>query len=78
MAATEVIVDRGGALSHHHGIGSDHRAWMEAYLGPSGGRWLAALKTTLDPGGVMNPGKLVPELSTDASPPATGTEDAHA
>ena len=78
LAATEAIVRQGGALSHHHGIGSDHRAWMEPYLGSSGARWLVALKSALDPGGVMNPGKLVPELSTDASPPATGTEDAHA
>ncbi len=78
VAATEAIVGRGGALSHHHAIGSDHRAWMERYLGPSGARLLVALKSALDPGGVMNPGKLVPELSTDASPPVTGTEDAHA
>ena len=77
-AATEAIVRQGGALSHHHGIGSDHRAWMEPYLGPSGVRWLATLKSALDPGGIMNPGKLIPELSTDASPPAAGTEDAHA
>ncbi len=76
--ATEEIVRQGGALSHHHGIGSDHRAWMERYLGPSGARWLAALKSTLDPRGVMNPGKLVPELSTSTDQPAMGTEDAHA
>ncbi len=77
-AATEAIVSRGGALSHHHGIGSDHRAWMEPYLGRSGARWLAAIKSALDPGGVMNPGKLVPELSTDANPPEADTEGEHA
>ncbi len=76
-AATEAIVGQGGALSHHHGIGSDHRAWMESYLGHSGARWLAALKSALDPVGVMNPGKLVPELSVDANPPLAGTEDAY-
>jgi alkyldihydroxyacetonephosphate synthase len=78
VAATEAIVRRGGALSHHHGIGSDHRVWMEPYLGPSGVRWLAALKSTLDPQGVMNPGKLVPELSTEAGRPAAGAGGAHA
>ena len=77
-AATEAIVRQGGALSHHHSIGSDHRAWMEPYLGSSGARWLAAIKSALDPGDVMNPGKLVPELSNDANPPAAGTEDTHA
>ncbi len=78
MAATEAVVGHGGALSHHHGIGSDHRTWMEPYLGLSGARWLDALKSTLDPGGIMNPGKLIPELSTNGSPPIAGTEDAHA
>jgi alkyldihydroxyacetonephosphate synthase len=27
-AATEAIIRHGGAISHHHGIGADHRAWM--------------------------------------------------
>ncbi len=73
-AATEAIVRQGGALSHHHGIGSDHRAWMESYLGPEGVRWLAALKSALDPQGVMNPGKLIPALAHEPSPGATATE----
>ena len=59
-AATQAIVDHGGALSHHHGIGSDHRPWMAAYLGPGGARALAALKQAFDPHGIMNPGKLLP------------------
>ncbi len=77
-AATEVIARQRGALSHHHGIGSDHRAWMESYLGSSGVRWLAALKSALDPRGVMNPGKLIPELSGQASTPPAGPEAARA
>jgi len=58
-AATQAIVEHGGALSHHHGIGSDHRPWMAAYLGPGGVRALAALKQAFDPRGIMNPGKLL-------------------
>lgn len=58
--ATQAIVDHGAALSHHHGIGSDHRPWMAAYLGPGGARALAALKQAFDPQDVMNPGKLTP------------------
>jgi len=58
-AASEAIVSGGGALSHHHGIGTDHRPWMSAYLGSGGVRVLAALKEALDPRGIMNPGKLV-------------------
>jgi alkyldihydroxyacetonephosphate synthase len=58
-AATQAIVEHGGALSHHHGIGSDHRPWMAAYLGAGGVRALAALKQAFDPRGIMNPGKLL-------------------
>lgn len=58
-AATEAILAAGGALSHHHGIGSDHRPWMSQYLGSAGVRTLAALKQTFDPQGIMNPGKLI-------------------
>jgi alkyldihydroxyacetonephosphate synthase len=57
-AATQAIIDGGGALSHHHGIGVDHRPWIGAYLGSGGVRALAALKNAFDPRGIMNPGKL--------------------
>lgn len=60
-AATDAIVGNGGALSHHHGIGTDHRPWMARYVGQDGARLLTALKSTLDPNGVMNPGKLIPD-----------------
>ena len=60
-AATDAIVRSGGALSHHHGIGVEHRRWMEGYLGDQGARWLAAVKGALDPGDILNPGKLVPQ-----------------
>jgi alkyldihydroxyacetonephosphate synthase len=58
-AATDAIIAAGGALSHHHGIGSDHRPWMARYVGAAGIRTLAALKQTFDPQGIMNPGKLM-------------------
>jgi len=58
-AATDAIIRAGGALSHHHGIGSDHLPWMAQYLGPAGVRTLAALKQAFDPQGIMNPGKLI-------------------
>jgi alkyldihydroxyacetonephosphate synthase len=66
VAATDAIIAAGGALSHHHGIGSDHRPWMSRYLGTAGVRTLAALKQTFDPNGIMNPGKLTP-TSEDGS-----------
>jgi len=65
-AATDAVVRNGGALSHHHGIGVEHRRWMESYLGEQGARWLAAVKGALDPGDILNPGKLVPQPTAGA------------
>ena len=57
--ATETIMQHGGTLSHHHGVGSDHRPWLEREHGSLGLAALRALKRTFDPYGVMNPGKLL-------------------
>ena len=59
-AATDAILANGGALSHHHGVGEDHLAWMKQEKSEIGLEVLRAVKNTLDPKGVMNPGKLIP------------------
>ncbi len=59
-AATDAIVGAGGALSHHHGVGRDHVAWMQAMHGDIGVSMLRAVKRELDPAGVMNPAVLLP------------------
>jgi alkyldihydroxyacetonephosphate synthase len=58
-AATEAILKHGGALSHHHGIGSMHKTWLGVYLGQEGLSLLTHLKKKLDPDNIMNPGKLL-------------------
>jgi alkyldihydroxyacetonephosphate synthase len=58
-AATEAILAHGGTLSHHHGIGADHVPWLQREHGPLGAAVLRALKATLDPRGIMNPGVLI-------------------
>jgi alkyldihydroxyacetonephosphate synthase len=58
-AATEAIIKHGGALSHHHGIGSMHKPWVQSYLGPGGLAFLEHLKRKIDPENIMNPGKLL-------------------
>ena len=58
-AATEAILDHGGALSHHHGIGHIHKSWVPRYLGPQGTTFLKQLKQQWDPQHIMNPGKLI-------------------
>ena len=56
-AATRVVLDEGGALSHHHGVGLNRSRFVRDALGPAFDT-LAAVKAALDPAGVLNPGKL--------------------
>jgi alkyldihydroxyacetonephosphate synthase len=62
-AASNAIVAHGGTISHHHGVGEDHLPWMTAEKSPLGIEVLRAVKRTLDPKGVLNPGKLLPPES---------------
>ena len=57
--ATEAILAAGGALSHHHGVGVDHAPWLVREKGALALDVLRAAKATLDPRGLMNPGKLL-------------------
>ena len=52
---------RGGTITHHHAIGRDHRRWLAAEDGELGIEVLRAAKQRLDPAGIMNPGKLLPD-----------------
>jgi alkyldihydroxyacetonephosphate synthase len=57
-AAMEACLSLGGAISHHHGIGLHRGMWMEQEHGRAGLEALRRVKRALDPGGIMNPGKL--------------------
>jgi alkyldihydroxyacetonephosphate synthase len=59
---TDTIMSLGGTLSHHHAVGIEHRPWMKLEISPAGLQALHALKASLDPKRVLNPGKLLPEL----------------
>lgn len=56
-AANEVIVRHKTTLSHHHGVGLVRAPYMAESLG-GGLDVLRAIKATLDPKGILNPGKL--------------------
>lgn len=56
--AIEIILANGGTISHHHGIGADHRPWLHRERGEAGMGLIRALKEQLDPAGIMNPEKL--------------------
>lgn len=58
-AASEAILAHGGTISHHHGIGEDHRPWMTREKGAIGLELLQAAAQRIDPGAVLNPGKLL-------------------
>lgn len=55
--AMEACLAAGGTISHHHGIGLMRGKWIEKEHG-SAFQVLRALKKSLDPKGIMNPGKL--------------------
>ena len=57
-AASEAITGL-GTISHHHAVGADHAPYLEAEIGGLGLDVLASVKRTLDPTGVLNPGKLL-------------------
>ncbi len=56
-AIESITLDCGGSISHHHGVGAFRNRWMRGELG-AGLDVLQALKDALDPGNLMNPGKL--------------------
>ena len=60
-AATEAMIRHKGSPTHHHGIGYEMVPWMERYLTPQTLAWLYAMKNHVDPKGICNPGKLMPE-----------------
>jgi alkyldihydroxyacetonephosphate synthase len=54
-AASDAISNYGGTISHHHGVGRDHKIWAQKELKDSL-VFLKTLKISLDPKNVMNPG----------------------
>ena len=64
-AAVSAVLENGGTLSHHHGVGRDLRGWLVQEKGELGVALLRAAKQQLDPSGIMNPGKLLPSDEAD-------------
>jgi alkyldihydroxyacetonephosphate synthase len=54
-AATTAIVDGGGTLSHHHGVGAFHAPWYRREVGADGHRLVMGAAAALDPSGILNP-----------------------
>ena len=56
-AGQRAVLEAGGALSHHHGVGLNRSRFVSEALGAGFGV-LQSVKDALDPNGILNPGKL--------------------
>jgi glycolate oxidase len=55
------VVELGGTLSGEHGIGIEKNAFMPWIYGPDDLDAMLRVKRTLDPAGILNPGKIFPD-----------------
>jgi alkyldihydroxyacetonephosphate synthase len=62
-AIQQAFVDNGATLSHHHAVGTEHAQWLRQDISAPGVAMLEALFDGFDPGGHLNPGKIVPDGS---------------
>ncbi len=51
----------GGTVTAEHGIGLTRRAYLESQVGPGAVAMMRAVKRALDPLGILNPGKVLPD-----------------
>jgi alkyldihydroxyacetonephosphate synthase len=58
-AVSEVVIDAGGTITHHHAVGRDHRPWYDRQRPDPFADALRAAKAELDPRAVLNPGVLI-------------------
>src|SRR3954451_5371148 len=58
-AAGRAILAAGGTITHHHGVGRDHRQWYDAQRPDAFGAAMKGAKSAIDPNGIMNPGVLI-------------------
>lgn len=54
------VLDAGGSIAHHHGIGINRSHWMHEELGKALDT-LKKIKNVLDPNNILNPGKIYVE-----------------
>jgi len=59
-AAGDAIAATGATITHHHGVGRDHKPWYAREIGPVGVAALRGVKKSLDPYGILNPSILLP------------------
>jgi glycolate oxidase len=65
----EMVLDMGGSVTGEHGVGYTKLPYLERQIGRSGVELMGRIKHALDPRGLLNPGKKVPELSAVSAAP---------
>jgi alkyldihydroxyacetonephosphate synthase len=58
-AVSEVVIDGGGTITHHHAVGRDHRPWYDRQRPDPFAEALRGAKRAVDPAGILNPGVLI-------------------
>jgi alkyldihydroxyacetonephosphate synthase len=64
--ALDAIVANGGVVSHHHGVGRDHREWLAKRYG-SATRIVDAIAAAFDPGRMLAANRAGPVRTTPAA-----------
>jgi alkyldihydroxyacetonephosphate synthase len=59
QAVSEVVIELGGTITHHHAVGRDHRAWYDRQRPDVFAAALRGAKAAVDPHGILNPGALI-------------------
>ena len=56
----EPLAARGGSVSAEHGIGTEKQPWLALCRSPAELALMRTLKQSLDPQGILNPGRVLP------------------
>jgi len=62
----EPLASRSGSVSAEHGIGLEKQPWLALSRSPAELELMRRLKQTLDPRGILNPGRVLPLVAADA------------
>jgi D-lactate dehydrogenase len=60
-AAFGLVLELGGTLSGEHGVGLEKRDFLDREIEPATLAVMRGIKRLLDPNGILNPGKLLPD-----------------
>lgn len=61
QAVSDVLVQHGATITHHHAVGRDHMPWYRRQRPDPFAAALRGAKAALDPAGILNPGVLLEE-----------------